>query len=85
MMVWSRGSKEQYAASKMDSDQQKENKISNSLCFFLNFMAFRIKSLGSIECTCRPFTLELDHLDAGLEMFEVITLWLRWVFLVKFS
>lgn len=36
-------------------------------------MAFRIKSLkNSIECMCRPFTLELDHLDAGLEIFEVI-------------
>lgn len=64
----------------------KKRTRSPTLCvFFLNFMAFRIKSLGSIECTCRPFTLELDHLDAGLEMFEVITLWLRWVFLVKFS
>ena len=74
MMVWSRGSKEQLKRhQKMDSDQQKENNISNSLCFFLNFMAFRIKSLkNSIECTCRPFTLELDHLDAGLEIFEVI-------------
>jgi len=66
MMVWSRGSKEQYAASTMDSDQQKENNISNSLCFFFNFMAFRIKKP-------REYRVHVQALHLGIGSFRCRT------------
>jgi hypothetical protein len=66
MMVWSRGSKEQYAASKMDSDQQKENKISNSLCFFFKFHGLQNQKPGE-------YRVHVQALHLGIGSFRCRT------------